>query len=112
LKGKYKPQAFICINDETSVWAFHKDDGWGNKWAIKSSAGLKIVYESSNYKKNGTIEANRDDALKVISGLYVNTTMFRDGLIGGLVLIISLPLITAFFILIGDPLQKIIDWIF
>ena len=112
MKGKYKPQAFIDINDETSVWAFYKDDGWGNKWIIKSSAGLKIAYESSNYKKNGTIESNRNDALKVISGLYVNTTMFRDGLIGGLFLLIYVPLVTVFFILIGDPLWKIINWIF
>ena len=108
LEGIHAPQAFIETSDETSIWAFRKGENWSDKWVVKNSAGLNIEYNSSFSKRRGQIEANKDNGLKIISGLYISATRSRAIWL----LWIVLPIVVAFPIVVGDPLQRILDWIF
>jgi len=65
--NSWMTKATITINDTTIQWKF--DNLWGTKWSIFNSEGIMIKYSSS--LTGGQIDSNTDDALFVLSGLFV-----------------------------------------
>lgn len=60
-------KATITINDKTINWKY--DNLWNTKWSIFNSEGINIKYSGSS--TGGQIETNIDDALLLLSGLFV-----------------------------------------
>ena len=98
----------ICVS-ENKVIGKIKYNTWGNKacfdvngehfnweyknilnteWLIYDSQGLNISYKSS--LTSGQIETNDDDAIKILSGLYVNNYYTRVVIVAFVCCFISL----------------------
>jgi len=60
-------KATITINDKTINWKY--DNLWNTKWSIFSSEEFNIKYSGSS--TGGQIETNIDDAVLLLSGLFV-----------------------------------------
>ena len=109
--GKIKPakdveeaKATIEINNEISNWEVKST--WKNLWRVYNSTGLNILYKPSFFTGNGQIRTNRDDALKILSGLYALFTMFRIAM--ATLLLVYVPLSIFGF----SILSAILGWIF
>lgn len=59
----------ITINDKTINWKY--DNLWNTKWSISNSEGINIKYSGSS--TGGQIETNIDDAVLLLSGLFVTS---------------------------------------
>jgi hypothetical protein len=60
-------KATIILNEQTLEWKY--ENLWSTKWSISNSEGIEINF--SGYSTNGQIESNTDDALLLLSGLFV-----------------------------------------
>lgn len=65
--NNWMTKATIIINGETNNWKYN--NRWNIKWSIRNSDGVKINY--SGKSNGGQIESNTDDALLLLSGLFV-----------------------------------------
>lgn len=63
----WRTKATITINDKTINWKY--DNGWNTKWSISDSEGINIKYAGSS--TSGQIETNTNDALLLLSGLFI-----------------------------------------
>ena len=78
-------KAFIELNNENFTWEYKNI--WGTKWLIHNSKGVNILYYGSF--SNGQIDANEDDTIKLILGLYVN--IYNVQMWTAFILCVSLP---------------------
>ena len=60
-------KAFLDVHSENFTWEYKNI--WNTEWVIYDSQGLNISYKSS--LTSGQIETNANDAIKLLSGLYV-----------------------------------------
>lgn len=60
-------KATISISKQSIIWKY--DNAWNTKWSISNKAGIEIKYAGTS--ASGKIESNTDDALLLLSGLYV-----------------------------------------
>lgn len=65
--NNWMTKATITINDKTINWKY--DNLWNTKWSIFNSEGINIKYSGSS--TGGQIDSNIDDALLLLSGLFV-----------------------------------------
>jgi hypothetical protein len=65
--NNWMTKATITINGKTINWKY--DNLWNTKWSIFNSEGIKIQYSGSS--TGGQIETNLDDALLLLTGLFV-----------------------------------------
>lgn len=65
--SNWMTKASILVNGKTINWKY--DNIWNTKWSIYDSEGINI--KSSCSMASGQIESNVDDALLLLSGLYV-----------------------------------------
>lgn len=65
--NSWMTKATISISGKTINWKY--GNVWQTKWSIFDSGGIKINYTGSS--TNGNIESSTDDALLVLSGLFV-----------------------------------------
>ena len=65
--NSWMTKASISINNKEASWKY--DNIWSTKWRIFDSEGIEIKYTGSSRK--GQIDANTDDALLLLSGLFV-----------------------------------------
>jgi hypothetical protein len=66
----------IQVNDEKNSTVEMKS-GWRSKLTLHNSTGLNILYDSSVSGLSGKIETNKDDDLKLLSGLYFFALMSK-----------------------------------
>jgi len=60
-------KATMLISNKTINWKY--DNLWCTKWSVFDSEGVMIKYSGSSSK--GQIDSNSDDALLLLSGLFV-----------------------------------------
>jgi len=65
--NNWMTKATISIDNKTINWKY--DNIWNTKWSIFNSEGIKIQYSGSS--TSGQIDSNIDDALLLLSGLFV-----------------------------------------
>jgi hypothetical protein len=65
--NSWMTKATIILNEQTLEWKY--ENLWSTKWSISNSEGIEINF--SGYSTNGQIESNTDDALLLLSGLFV-----------------------------------------
>lgn len=65
--NNWKSKATISGRNKTVYWSY--TNFWSSKWSLKDEDGTEINYAGSSTK--GQIESNTDDALLILSGLYV-----------------------------------------
>ena len=65
--NNWKNKATISGRNKTVSWNY--TNFWNTKWSLADKDGTKINYAGSSTK--GQIESNTDDALLILSGLYV-----------------------------------------
>jgi hypothetical protein len=65
--NNWMTKATITINDKTINWKY--DNIWNTKWRVFNSEGIDIKY--SGLSTGGQIESNINDALLLLSGLFV-----------------------------------------
>lgn len=65
--NNWMTKASIQIDDERSRWKY--DNFWNTKWSISDSDGMQLKYTGST--SSGSISSNTDNALLLLSGLYV-----------------------------------------
>ena len=65
--NNWMTKATISVANKTINWKY--DNLWNTKWSIFNSEGIKIQYSGSS--TSGQIDSNIDDALLLLSGLYV-----------------------------------------
>jgi hypothetical protein len=66
-------KATIKTKNKKSVWKY--DNLWNTKWSIYDSDGIMITYTGT--ATSGLIHSNTEDALILLSGLYV-TNYYRQ----------------------------------
>ena len=64
---KWMTKATISVDNKTINWKY--DNLWNTKWSIFNSEGIKIQYSGTS--TSGQIDSNTDDALLLLSGLFV-----------------------------------------
>ena len=65
--NSWMTKATITLNDTSIQWKF--DNLWGTKWSVFNSEGISIQYSGS--LTCGQIDSTIDDALLLLSGLFV-----------------------------------------
>jgi hypothetical protein len=65
--NNWMTKATILVDNKTIYWQY--DNLWNTKWSIFNSEGIKIHYSGSF--TSGQIDSNIEDALLLLSGLYV-----------------------------------------
>ena len=65
--NNWMTKATISVDNKTVNWKY--DNLWNTKWSIFNSEGIKIQYTSLS--TSGQIDSNIDDALILLSGLFV-----------------------------------------
>lgn len=71
--SEWRTKATLTAPDKKANWKY--DNIWNTRWSISSSTGIKIKYAGST--TSGKIDANADDSLLLLSGLYV-TNYYRQ----------------------------------
>ena len=79
----------MFIGDKTINWQF--DNLWNTKWSIFNSEGIKIQYSGSS--TSGQIDSSIDDALLLLSGLYVIDYYWRKKIV--LIVAVFIPIWTS-----------------
>ncbi|MCK3683360.1 hypothetical protein [Maribellus sp. YY47] len=72
--------------DKSVNWKY--DNVWNTKWSLFDHEGIEIKYAGSS--TNGRIESNSDDALLLITGLFVTNYYWQVSV--GIMLAIFLPI--------------------
>ena len=75
--NSWMTKASISINNKVASWKY--DNMWSTKWRIFDSEGMEIKYTGSSRK--GQIDANTDDPLLLLSGLFVTNYYWQMTLI-------------------------------
>ena len=91
----------IQITDEKNSTVELKS-GWRSKLTLHNSTGLNILYDSSVSGLSGKIEANKDNDLKLLSGLYLFALMSKLGSIT----------LAGIFAFIGIVALAVLWWVF
>ncbi|MFO7371110.1 MAG: hypothetical protein R6X09_12680 [Bacteroidales bacterium] len=65
--NNWKNKATISNMNKTVYWSYNNI--WNTKWSLSDPDGTEIKFAGSSTK--GYIESNTDDALLILSGLYV-----------------------------------------
>lgn len=65
--NSWMTKATISVDNKTINWKY--DNLWNTKWSICNSEGINIQYAGSS--TSGQIDSNIDDALLLLSGLFV-----------------------------------------
>ena len=78
-------RAAIIVNGRTISWRY--DNLWNTKWRIYSPDGIEIKYSGSSTR--GQIDGNTDEALLILSGLFV--TNYYCQLTVVILLVVFLP---------------------
>jgi len=65
--NNWMSKAIISINNKTVNWKY--DNIWNTKWSLFDSDGIIMTFTGSTTK--GQIYSNVDDALLILSGLFV-----------------------------------------
>jgi hypothetical protein len=65
--NNWMTKATLFTRDNSSFWRY--DNIWNTRWSIFDTKGLEIKYTGSSSK--GQIISNTDDALLLLSGLFV-----------------------------------------
>jgi len=65
--NNWMTKATIAVNNKTTNWKY--DNLWNSKWSIYNSEGINIKYSGSS--SSGQIDSNIDDALLLLTGLFV-----------------------------------------
>lgn len=65
--NNWMTKAIISIDNKTINWKY--DNLWNSKWSIFNSEGINIKYSGSS--SSGQIDSNIDDALLLLTGLFV-----------------------------------------
>lgn len=76
----WRSKATLITADKIVNWKY--DNWWHSRWRISGSSGIEIRYAGSS--KSGKIESNTDDALLILSGLFV-TNYYRQASIAVMV---------------------------
>jgi len=84
--NNWMTKARITINDKTINWKY--DNLWNTKWRIFNSEGINIEYSGSS--TGGQIETNIDDALLLLSGLFVTNYYWQMTMVALLAVFIPL----------------------
>ena len=83
--SSWKTKATLLIHNKKVSWKY--DNMWNSKWSIFDSEDNKIKYSGSSLK--GKIDANTDDELLILSGLFVVDYFWQKTII--LVVVIFIP---------------------
>lgn len=65
--NSWMTKAKITLKDKTINWKY--DNAWNTKWSLFDSAGILMNFSGSSSK--GQINANVDDELLILAGLFV-----------------------------------------
>lgn len=65
--SNWKTKATLSIIDKSIYWKY--DNVWNTKWSLFDNKGIEIKYTGTS--SSGQIESNTDDALLLLSGLFV-----------------------------------------
>lgn len=65
--SNWMTKATISVDKKTINWKY--DNLWNTKWSIYNSEGINIKYSGSS--TSGQIDSNTDDALLLLTGLFV-----------------------------------------
>ena len=65
--NNWMTKATISVNNKMINWKY--DNLWNTKWSVFNSEGVNIKYSGSS--TSGQIDSNVDDALLILSGLFV-----------------------------------------
>ena len=71
--SNWRSKATLVTLSNKVYWTY--DNPWNTKWSISNSSGIKIKYAGSS--TSGRIDSNTEDALLLISGLFV-TNYYRQ----------------------------------
>lgn len=63
----WRRKATVSVNGKRYNWKY--DNLWNSQWSLSNSDGISIRFNSSPTK--GQIDANTDDGLLVLSGLFI-----------------------------------------
>lgn len=84
-------RATITVNGKTIDWKY--DNLWNTQWSIIDSKGIRIKYAGSS--TSGKIESNVDDALLLLSGLFVTNYYWQ--LTIAILVVVFVPLLARMF---------------
>ena len=89
--NNWMTKATISIDNKTINWKY--DNSLNTKWSVFNSEGIKIQYSSSCI--SGQIDSNIDDALLLLSGLYVTNYYWQMTVI--ILVAVFIPIWTTLF---------------
>lgn len=89
--SNWKTKANISGFGKSIKWKY--DNVWNTKWSIFDSEGNKINYVGSS--RRGHIETNTEDALLVLSGLFVTNYYWQKSI--AVIIVIFLPIWLTIF---------------
>ena len=87
--NNWATKATISINYQLILWKY--DNLWSTRWSIYNADGINIKYAGSSSK--GQIDSNTDDALLLLTGLFVTNFYWQMSL--AVVFIALIPIWTA-----------------
>ncbi|SRR6056297_17229 len=87
--SNWMTKATITINDKTVNWKY--DNVWNTKWSVFNSEGINIEYSGSS--TGGQIETNIDDALLLLSGLFVTNYYWQITIV--ILVAVFVPILTT-----------------
>ncbi|SHF01134.1 hypothetical protein SAMN05444274_103242 [Mariniphaga anaerophila] len=86
LYGNWMSNATLELPDKSVSWAY--DNLWNTKWHVVDAEGTKIKYGGTS--TSGEIESNTDDALLLLSGLFVTNYFWQMAI--GIMIVAFLPI--------------------
>jgi hypothetical protein len=84
--NNWMTKATIKTKNKKSVWKY--DNLWNTKWSIYDSDGIMIKYTGT--ATSGLIHSNTEDALFLLSGLYV-TNYYRQATVA-IIIAVFIPI--------------------
>jgi len=87
--SSWRSKATLTTLNNTANWKY--DNMWHSRWSISSSSGNEIKYAGSSSR--GKIDSNTDDALLLLSGLFV-TNYYRQTSVA-VVVAIFIPILAS-----------------
>ncbi len=82
--NSWRSKATVSVNGRTYNWKY--DNLWSTQWSLSGSDGISARFNSSITK--GQIDADTDDGLLVLSGLFVKNYYLQTAFIVILVAVI------------------------
>ena len=87
--NNWKSKATISGRNKTVNWSYN--NFWNTKWSLSDQNGIEIKYAGSSTK--GSIQSNTDDALLILSGLYVTNYYWQIS--AAVVVAICIPILAS-----------------